>query len=383
VTIASGEIRREGNESPSRDPFGGRIPTLDGWRAVAILAVIVSHSAHLIGPGGPFPAPPLDSVFAWFRLGVDLFFAISGFLITTLLVRERLDHGALSLRGFYTRRLFRIVPLVATYLLSLAIIRLRVPGVARTWEFSSTLLLCRNYFMNRQIGVATAHLWSLSIEEHFYLVWPLVIALLGPRRGLRVAVVAALLVAVWRAVDARTALFLRVFGVDPGALFRTDTRCDALLWGAAAGLITPSLAPLATRWRRIPWSLLVLTTLVIWIHSWLPLLSTVFAVAFPLLVLSTTLRPGCATSRFLDTGVLRWIGQRSYSMYIWQTLFLQVPQVSLSCSGTGRPVAVAARYGLDLCLIVIASAITHRLIERPAQRYGRRLALQIRRPAAL
>ena len=378
MTITSRESHDEGRGLRTHlpIPIHQRIPTLDGWRAVAIIAVILSHSRHLIEPGGTFPAATLDAILAWFRLGVDLFFAISGFLITTLIVREQQASGGFSLRQFYTRRVFRILPLVLTYLLILAIAKVWIPAIAQPWEFGSTLLLCRNYFMHRSGGVATNHFWSLSIEEHFYLLWPIILGIWGARRGMVAAVIGAIVVAAWRALDARTGLFRGLVGVDPGALFRTDTRCDALLWGAVAGLVAPRMRDLAARWSGVPWSPLLLAVLVAWIHWDLPVLSSALAVAFPLIVLSTTLRPECATSHLLETGPLRWIGQRSYSMYIWQTLFLQVDQISFSRKAGASPIGAVARYAIDLALIALTSELTHRVIEKPAQKYGKRLALQ-------
>src|SRR4051794_23614859 len=97
-------------------------PTLDGWRAVAIVAVIMSHSHQLVEPQGIFPSPAWRSVLAHFRVGVDLFFAISGFLITQLLVQESLQTGTISLRSFYVRRAFRILPVIIAYLLVVALL---------------------------------------------------------------------------------------------------------------------------------------------------------------------------------------------------------------------------------------------------------------------
>lgn len=356
------------------DDRGGRIPTLDGWRGVAIIAVILSHSRHLIQPGGVLDAPRLNGVIAHFRLGVDLFFAISGYLITSLLARELSVSGKISLPAFYTRRVFRILPLIFAYLITLATIRAFIPDVARRWEFVSTLLFGRNYLMQWTDGAATNHFWSLSIEEHFYLFWPPVLALLGARRGLRAAVIVALVVASWRALDARAGVFLKVFGSDPGILFRTDTRCDALLWGAVAGLAMPRFREMFARWARLPLTGVVLASLVAWFWIPLPLLASAAALLFPLLILSTTTRPRSGTARFLETAPIRWVGRRSYSLYVWQTLFLQVPQVSFSLRASTTGSMMLAAYLLDVVLIVLVAEVAHRLVEIPVQRFGRNLA---------
>ena len=166
-------------ESASR---GGRIPTLDGLRAVSIGLVLLGH---LVGTRN-FPAflAPLGE-FANF--GVRVFFVISGFLITDLLLRERARTGSISLRHFYLRRVFRIFPaayvfigVVAVCGRLLSLIPLNPHDLLYAATYTSNFNLQRSWYVG--------HLWSLSVEEQFYLLWPAVLALLGIVRGLRVAV---------------------------------------------------------------------------------------------------------------------------------------------------------------------------------------------------
>ncbi len=133
-----------------------RIPCLDGFRCLAILLVIVCHSL-------PDCNPP------WLgKLGVDIFFGLSGFLITALLLNERAQTGRIDLAAFYKRRAFRILPPALVFLAAVGI-----GGLFKTrLELAATLLFFRNYLPIQHGSYATGHLWSLAVEEHFYMLWP-------------------------------------------------------------------------------------------------------------------------------------------------------------------------------------------------------------------
>jgi peptidoglycan/LPS O-acetylase OafA/YrhL len=149
-----------------------RWPQLDGLRSVSILMVLASHM-H-------------DPMWNWIRggRGVTLFFVISGFLITTLLLREEERTGAVSLRGFYIRRIFRIVPLYAAALLLATVLVLGLGLGEGTSNFTERLPLLAT-FNGEFAGTGTfSHSWSLGIEEKFYVIWPLLIALPLARRRL-------------------------------------------------------------------------------------------------------------------------------------------------------------------------------------------------------
>jgi len=157
-------------DSKPRPTGASYIPTLDGWRAVAILAVLVCHG--LDQRQHPF-AEPLGSA------GVLLFFSISGFLITRRMLDEESQTGAVSLRKFYLRRAFRILPPALFYLAAITFL-----GLMGVFPFSAepilkALFFVRNYAYFDFAMPATwysAHFWSLSVEEHFYLIWPFLCA---------------------------------------------------------------------------------------------------------------------------------------------------------------------------------------------------------------
>jgi peptidoglycan/LPS O-acetylase OafA/YrhL len=350
------------------------VPTLDGWRAIAIVAVMASHSRQLVQAHGLFPSHTVESIFSNLRLGVDLFFAISGFLITRLLVQESTRTGTISLRGFYIRRAFRILPVIVAYLFVLALMSLRLPGLVAPWEFLATMLFARNYLMHWP-GHTTQQFWSLSVEEHFYLFWPPMLTLLGSKKALRAAIFGVVAIAIWRAVDSRYHVFGRLFSEDAGVLYRSDTRCDALLAGAIAALALDQAQALFNRIRSFPITACIFIAIVVAVAARAPALPSVLIVLFPLLILSTICRPFSFAGRWLEARPLRWLGRLSYSVYVWQTLFLQVPQVSFSWRAMGSsPAHLVGAYLFDLGLVFACAIVSNKVVEGPLRRKGRELA---------
>src|SRR3974390_1314620 len=199
-----------------------QIPTLDGWRALAIAGVIACHGLSLNDAAANSHSHLNAFVLGLGQQGVSLFFAISGFLITTLLLDEHRNRGRISLRAFYTRRVFRILPPACTYLLITAL--LGVLGFIRlaNGEVASGLFIYNNYWPQR--SWYTQHFWSLSMEEHFYLIWPAAIALLGIARARWAAVALIVVTIFWRPWSMANI-------ASPGTqLPRTDMRLDAFLF---------------------------------------------------------------------------------------------------------------------------------------------------------
>ncbi|OYX10767.1 MAG: hypothetical protein B7Z16_18080, partial [Algoriphagus sp. 32-45-6] len=180
-------------------PLGGRIPSLDGWRAFSIAMVLASHSPLMQG----FPPQwqyPLGFVVDG-NLGVRIFFIISGFLITWLMIKEKEKRGVISLRLFYLRRALRILPVCYVYLLVVFLLSLATPFSQGPAVWLSNLTFTTNFMLDRDwqgVPWTTIHLWSLAIEEQFYLQWPPLFVCVGFLRGLRplvFLVAAAVLVA--------------------------------------------------------------------------------------------------------------------------------------------------------------------------------------------
>ncbi len=179
------------------------IPTLDGWRAISVLAVMWYHAI----PCGLSPGTIAFRLAIRAHLGVDIFFAISGFLICGKLLQELQKTGSISLKLFYLRRCCRIFPAVWVYLFVLCMLASIGWTTSEGWEFSSTLFFVCNYFPSYHgtvLGRYTAQFWSLAVEEHFYSLWPGIVLATGrdQRRLGWIALTLALAVFAWRAVDA-------------------------------------------------------------------------------------------------------------------------------------------------------------------------------------
>jgi peptidoglycan/LPS O-acetylase OafA/YrhL len=335
-----------------------RIPTLDGWRAIAILCVMWHHTMQCFFTNED---ASYLSVAHYGAFGVDIFFGLSGLLITGLLLKQRSERGAFNLKAFYTRRAFRILPV---YLLFLAVIAL-IGLMHGPRELVSCLLFVRNYVPNGWIWGDTAHLWSLSVEEHFYLIWPSLLVLCGLKWGRHVAAYCAIAIGFWRLMEAT--MYLHLF---PNVLphLRTDLRLDALLWGAVVAftLNDPSARERLRRELKLPvWAGLVVAALLS-IAYYSNVTSIFLAVLIPIILSGTLLHPDWLVSRLLDSKAIAWIGRISYSLYIWQQLFL-VP-------GWEQPSHFWTRVPWNVAAALAAACVSFYLLETPFIRLGGRLA---------
>jgi peptidoglycan/LPS O-acetylase OafA/YrhL len=341
------------------------VPTLDGWRAFAVLAVIVDHARQTFIEAGL--SPGVLAVTSWGGYGVDLFFAISGFLICSRLLSEWTLNGQISLKNFYIRRAFRILPLYWTYLLVLLLLVLASGLAVSGRELGACLLFSRNYLpCSDGLGTYTSHFWSLAVEEHFYLLWPFLLVLFRPRLALWVTPLFALIIHGWRVIDQRAHLFDAIFH-NPHILlyWRTDVRLDALLWGCFAALVCHR-HPLSELPAWISWLLLSAVAGAVAFSA--PALPLLLAILFPILILSTAYGRAGVLYRFLELSAVRWIGRLSYSLYIWQSLFLQSQRVP-----DPHWFAILKHFPVNILMIVLCAVITHYLVEQPMIYLGRKL----------
>ena len=296
---------------------------LDGLRALAVSAVLAFHTGASWAVGG--------------FLGVDLFFVLSGFLITTLLVLEWQRRGRISLRRFYARRALRLLPAVLLMCVVLLIIGPVATGTDARNALWKGVAGTTFYFANWQQAFAppnpfaltlTDHTWSLAIEEQFYLVWPpllLTIFWWARRRGVDPLTTALRVALALAAVSAllRLALWHGASSI-PRLYFGTDTRADSLLIGSALGLAyvtgrlerarswLPPLAPLA---------LLVILVIFGFAHhddAWLYLGGlTAIALLVAALIGGLALAPTGPVGRLFSLAPLVFIGRISYGIYLW------------------------------------------------------------------
>lgn len=340
------------------------IPTLDGWRAVAVALVIGNHAIgylreqqwpgmeiaiRLLGHGG---------------IGVDIFFALSGFLISTLLLIEKERSGSVHLGSFYVRRVFRIIPPIAVYLACLIALR----GMDLLPKVNNDELLASLFFFRNYIDTGSwysSHFWSLAVEEHFYLIIPWILLWLLPRRAAQVLAGLALTCIVARWVTYEWHLY-QGFNAE----FRTENRVDALMWGAflAVMLRSNELRQWLQQHLTVPRVLMLAGIAAFLMIMWpgIPLRRTLVALVLPLLIICTVLHPAHWASRPLEWTGMRWIGRHSYSLYIWQMLFfVDLPHRDLPLVQT-LPVALIAS--------LACAAASYRFVEKPMIRLGHQLA---------
>jgi len=338
----------------------GYIPTLDGWRAIAVMLVMGAHCCPALLRSGTLAGKALAALFVHAGYGVDVFFALSGYLIGTLLLMEKRATGTISLRKFYVRRIFRILPPILVYLATIYTLhRLGVLPVLSTSELIAVLAFFRNYAPG---GWYTGHFWSLAIEEQFYLVIPLLLLILRWRIALTVTSALAILSAIVRAIEFK---YLVVDSIQ----FRTENRIDALMCGVILALLLQNQD--IRQWMKDNLSFITLAFLSLGTATSVIILSapaarrSIISVALPLLIAHTVLHPKRWWSLWLEYSPLKWLGRLSYSVYIWQMLFL-VPNVRRLGWLQGFPQA--------LLFILVAGMISYYVIEKPMLRLGHRLA---------
>jgi peptidoglycan/LPS O-acetylase OafA/YrhL len=341
------------------------LPTLDGWRAIAVLSVLLGHflvfsSGHL--PGGSGISKLGESLGP---LGVNLFFAISGYLITTRLLAELDQRGSISLRRFYIRRAFRILPPALAYLLIVAILGALGIITLHWGEIPSAVFFYNNYWPERSWYVS--QFWSLSMEEQFYLFWPILLARLGVRRAACAAICLIIVTSLWR----NWALAHKVAGAY--ALHRTDLRLDAFMFPVLFAILLRFPA-----WRRILSrvgdepvlaaivAIVAGSYLAVYHNPDLQNLKTlVISALMPLMIIGTVLKPVNGLGRFLEWPQLAWLGRISYGVYLFHKLF-EIPAASL--------IDVVLRFPLHLAIVVCCAASSYYLMEKPLNRIGRNLA---------
>jgi peptidoglycan/LPS O-acetylase OafA/YrhL len=343
-------------------PVARKIPSLDGLRALSVLMVVSAHVNGSLVKLIPFI--PFWLYLVWGALGVQMFFVISGFLITHLLLKELESTGTISLRRFYFRRALRIFPPFYVYLAAALAVTLAgwAPGDLRAFLVAGT------YTWNYLGGGSEllVHTWSLSLEEQFYLLWPAALVFLGTRKSIKVAVWVILLSPVSRVVTyflmphhrsllnamLHTGLDSIMFGCLLAILWhnaRFNQRIQPFVCGwlaACAAAFSLILGPvfLGARFRG---------------SYGLVFGFTLNAICLSLILLYVVRIPNSPAGRLLNTPVLRHLGVISYSLYLWQQMFT-------------RPNSVRF-FPWNLLAVLACAELSYWLVERPSLRLRSRL----------
>lgn len=359
-----------------------RYAGLDGLRAFAVAAVLVYHLFPGILPGG--------------FIGVDVFFVVSGFLITSLLMRERDSTGRVDLRAFWARRVRRLVPAIVLLVVVCSAAALAVGGDvlvglprqilgAATFSANWLSIAADSSYFSQDAPELFRNLWSLAVEEQFYLVWPFVILALALLRQwwARLAVVSAVALA---SAVAMFALYPEA-GDPTRVYFGSDTHSFGLAIGAALALLVARARPLDLDAGETPMQLFV--------RRWLPVLGLlslaglvtacillrddaaftyrgglVLVSVLSALAIWAAVVPGARIGRALDARPLRVVGVRSYGLYLWHW-----PVFVLVCAivpDEHDPV-MAPIVGFGALAIASAAAfLSYRWLEQPIRRHGMR-----------
>ena len=300
----------------------GRIPSLDGLRAISITAVVLGHLAGTTN----FPAligDPIrnNGLVNIADMGVRVFFVISGFLITGILMKESRRPGGISLGRFYLRRTMRIFPAYYVFVATVAVLTAVGAFSVRSTDFAHAFTYTTNYDPDRAWEVG--HLWSLAVEEQFYLLWPLTIILLGLRNAKAAVVLVILTAPLFRAFEYQ---FVPGWREIVGNTF--ETAADAIALGCLLALTFDRLV--VTAWFKqimaAPWVILVMLAAALVLGQWgvtnLLFSMSLMNVAIALAIAYLVLHSDGLTGRFLNLRPIVYIGTLSYSIYLWQQIFV-------------------------------------------------------------
>ena len=360
-----------------------QVKGLDGLRGLAVIAVVLYHFFPSLLPGG--------------YLGVDLFFVLSGFLITSLLVREFRTSGTISLKDFWVRRFRRILPAAVSVLVMCTALVAWIGGdlaVGLRQQFLGTLFFVNNwtqiatsqsYFADNEIQVF-AHYWSLAVEEQFYVIWPLLITgvfLISRRKPRRLPILVAAVLAIGSAV---AMALLYVPGEDPTRVYYgTDTHAFGLLTGAVLSLLMTSTKsdPQADSWAatgkaesRIAGIIGTLALIGYGAQLFLMpddaeityrgglFLTSVLGV---LMVWGVVREYGPMTPLF-RTKVMRWFGQRSFSLYLWHWPVIMMLKALFEGNQNSDKSWILGLVAVPISLLL--SEISYQFIENPFRRGG-------------
>lgn len=344
------------------NPSCGHLPELDGLRAVSIVFVLLLHVSYGNVSGG--------------FLGVDIFFVLSGFLITALLIGEREKNGRINLAHFYLRRAFRILPTVICGLILAGSLRVASYPVADSfWRAATRVLLFVSNFYESDIMGNLAHTWSLSIEEQFYLVWPLVIAFLCSS-NLRIA---AYVASVWVIGAMAFRAFYLLDGGAPINLYTmTIARMDSILIGCLIAVGRSKICALLASFRP-DWMLWMATVVMMfflicsnrmmllsrwWLFTFFALVSALF------ILLSLSASVEHPVRSFLRMRFVRYLGSISFGLYVYHyPTFLWLEQFRY----TGSLLNFVGVATLKVILSVVVAAISWKFIEQPSISYRKRL----------
>ncbi len=324
-------------------------PSLDGLRAIAILAVVLFHISNTYVPGG------------W--AGVDIFFVLSGYLITSLLIDEESQQGTINFRNFYLRRLLRLAPALVCLLAFQVAVAIASPNPAHRVDYLRAAVLSGFYLMNwnRAFGWFSegllGHTWSLSMEEQFYLLWPLLFLFLRNKNSKRFLFIGIISIIAWRSL-------LAISGASAERTYNGfDTHSDGLLMGCFIAFMPwTNVKELARKTVTVPAiAILAIFLLLPYDARFTETIGLSIAAFFAAWIV-IALQGDSWIKRFLSLKLLVYTGRISYGWYLWHYPILLLAKAHVSAHG--RPQVIA----LDAAIFVfsyLSAMFSFRFIELP------------------
>lgn len=331
-----------------------RIPGLDGLRAVAVVLVFLLHTVPAWIQGG--------------YIGVDIFFVLSGYLITMLLMRELTETNSINFRRFYLRRSARLFPALIEILIVAALVLPFLPRHPPVIYTVSDIFYSATYTMDFHLaageyGGYLGHTWSLAIEEQYYLIWPLVLIVLfktlPPGKAPIVIVCLALLSLI-------EGILLLAWGYQPDRVyFGVDTRALALFTGSALAFF-PENGDFGKRLGHL-WGVpvAVIAVVAVWLgrYALLRAVGGYGLIALMAAWLIVALRSGSRLTAFLCWRPMAYIGRISYGLYLWHLFIL-----GLSTAFAIRFPMPMGQFLFVLTASLVVSALSYHFVERPILR---------------
>jgi peptidoglycan/LPS O-acetylase OafA/YrhL len=369
------------------NPWGsGQMPSLDGWRALSICLVLLEHARHTVD--FPVEWAPMWEWLSEGKLGVRCFFIISGFLITTLMLREAVSIGRVDLKGFYLRRAVRILPVYLAFLGFIALLQLFTSYHETQGQWAHLLTFTANFNPVRTWN--SGHIWSLSCEEQFYMFWPAIFLLLGLTAPKRIGVILLLLAtAVSVASRAIESSYMFLGGIESppwsasyilACVFYWSSLLnylDSLAIGCTLAYIHPWLGRKFNS-LRISLPIAIIGVLCIagpYLMQHLNLkvsLVKIFgpfiqAIGMASLISLSIHQAESGVFRLLNLSAVRWLGRLSYSLYIWQQFFSEKPEVF----GWQTPIVQSFYTWIPISMLVASAS--YYLLETPLVNLRKRL----------
>lgn len=375
---------------PERLPY---MPGIDGLRAIAVMAVLFYHADFTWARGG--------------FLGVEVFFVISGYLITSLLLVEWLRTGTIGLKSFWIRRARRLLPAVFVLIIGVSLAAIvvyrdaleRMLGdvVAATGYITNWFLIVRDvsYFEVFGRPPLLQHLWSLSVEEQFYLLWPLIfsVGLALIHRGNQKRTIRSFLLLTIAGIIGSTLLMAFLFTPfeDPSRVYYgTDTRAAGILVGVALSLVwipwrLPATLPPRQRTALNVGGIAALAALIVILVGMDEYSTLLYRGGFLLtslvtaVVIGATVHPAGVLGGLLENPVMKWIGTRSYGIYLWHWPIFMVTRPGVDVAD--RPYVT---FAVRTALTFVIAEVSYRYVESPIRHKGfRQWVIDTRRAAGI